>query len=128
MGQYRKEADQGDVGAIQQEAVKSLQEPPGRTKKIDGRAYIHFKDYCAWHSRKGKGDAEVSQRFVTASWNAWVEAQGGEGVAGAKVGHLQCYVSEDDYFICRSPWAESQKRARLLDSFAERLLAIQTNE
>lgn len=55
----------------------------GRTTQIDGRDYLSFTDYLKWQGRKAKDEDNFNriEGVVTASWNAWVDAHGGDGVA-----------------------------------------------
>ena len=104
------------------QVVRNLAKFPGRTKKIDGRPYIHFEDYCNWRGRKLKGDLlpDIEKGIVNASWNAWVNAQGGEGIAtlaGVPVTLLQCYIEGYPYYTCPNG-AEDHlcRRKQLIDS------------
>ena len=65
----------------------------------------------------------MQRGLVTTSWDTWVSAHGGEGVAalaGVPVTLLQCYVGGSHYYICPSG-AEDQLRSRkqLLDSMRQ---------
>lgn len=75
-----------------------------RIRVVEGRSYLHFEDYAKWRGRKVKGRLlkQVEQGLVAASWNAWVDAQGGVGMAalaGMKVGKIESCVSEKD-MVC----------------------------
>jgi len=56
---------------------------PGRTKEINHRLYLSFKDYVKWRGRRNKGDlmSGIHAGLAVARWNHWVEEHGGEGAA-----------------------------------------------
>jgi hypothetical protein len=93
----------------------------GRSRDIDGRPYLHFEDYCAWRECQVTGDVrgELREGLVTACWNAWVQAQGGEGaatVAGVLVESLTCHVERCHYQVCPNGAEDVLKHRRgLLD-------------
>jgi len=116
-----KQVDDVEIQSFYRRAARSLAKFPGRTRKIDARRYIHFEDYRTWRGRKIKGNllSNVQRGLVTASWDAWVNGQGGEGVAvlaDVPVTLLQCYISGYHYYTCPSG-VEDQLRSRkqLLD-------------
>ncbi len=120
------ESDQDEVKELRRQAARRLVKFPGRTRDIDGRAYLHFEDYCRWRGRKVKGvlRAAVQRGFVTASWNAWLDANGGDGVAtqaGVPVGRLEVWAEGCPY---QTPVDEAddyvRRRERLLDSLINR--------
>jgi hypothetical protein len=97
-----QEVDQAETQVLRRQAVRSLAKFPGRTREIDGRPYLHFEDYRRWRGRKVKGDLQsgIQRGFVTTSWNVWVDAKRGEGVAaltGAPVEGLCCHVEPSQY-------------------------------
>ena len=116
------EADQSEITRLRRQVVRSLAKFPGRIRKIDGRLYIHFEDYRTWRGRKLKGDlhSNIQRGLVTASWDTWVNAQGGEGVAalaGVPVTLLQCYISGYPYYTCPNGTEDQlHRRKQLLDS------------
>ena len=95
---------------------------PGRTKQIEGSDFIHFEDYCKWPGRKVKGDLQkqIKSGIVTASWNKWIEKQGGEekaALAGIPVGNLHDYVDQYSYYSCQGDIEEHlQKRLKFMES------------
>jgi len=107
------EIDRKEIGSLLIKVDRHLKKFPGRTKEIDGRLYINFEDYSAWHGRKVKDDlsACVSEGFLTASWDTWVEAKKGKSeLAGVPVERLECYVQEQDYLLCADETEEQIKR------------------
>ncbi len=92
-----------------------------RTRKIDGRLYIKFEDYCSWQERKVKGDLSVCTGFVTASWNTWLDADCADGcLAGIPAARLTCYVDEQDYVVCpHGAEGRLERRASLLSTFGK---------
>ena len=107
-----------------QQTRKHLAGFPGHTRVIDGREYLSFADYLRWRGRRNKGDLKSGMRMglLVASWNQWVDAQGGEGVAtlaGVNVGKLQCYLDGYQYRVCPDAGKlaeEVSRRESLLDS------------
>lgn len=103
-----------------------------RTKQIDGRPYISFKDYSEWKGRMVKGElaSELCPGFITASWNQWLDKQGTKGCLGDVLAHtIDCYVTEHDYRIYGDGTHEGlERRASLLDSasFAHSSMERQT--
>ncbi len=115
------EADQVEIQALCRRVARSLAKFPGHTRKIDGRLYIHFEDYRTWRGRKLKGDlhSNIQRGLVTASWDAWVNDRGGEGVAalvGVPVTLLQCYASGYPYTCPNGTEDQLHRRKQLLDS------------
>ena len=111
------EIDRKEIQSLSIRADRHLKKFPGRTKEIDGRTYINFEDYCSWRGRKVKDDLPscVSEGFMTASWNAWVDAKKGKSeLAGVPVARLECYVQEHDYLLCPDGTEEQLKRRELL--------------
>jgi hypothetical protein len=110
-----EEAAQKEIQIFRRQAARRLKKFTGRVKKIDGRVYIHFKDYNAWRGRMVKGDLQeqVNHGLVTASWNKWVGDQDSQGVAninGVPIGTLSCSVDDSSYYACRN--VEEQLRNR----------------
>ena len=100
------EADAVVTKKLWQQTKKHLAGFPGRTREIDERQCLNFKDYLKWSGRRAKGDLKSGMRtgLVVSLWNQWVEAQGGEGVAslaGVKVSKLSCYLDGYRYRVCR---------------------------
>ena len=100
------EADAVVTKKLWQQTKKHLAKFPGRTRVLDERQYLSFKDYLKWRGRRNKGDLRsgVRKGLVVSPWNQWVEAQGGEGVAtlaGVKVGKLGCYLDAYRHCVCR---------------------------
>ena len=94
---HGSEADATVTMRLWHQNRKHLAGFPGRTKEIDGRPYLSFKDYLKWRGRRAKGDLDsgLGTGFDVAKWNQWVDEQGGEGVAtlaGVKPGKLTCYL------------------------------------
>ena len=111
------EIDRKEITGFCLRADRHLKKFPGRTKEIDGRTYINFEDYCAWRGRRVKDDLSscASEGFITASWNAWVDAKKGKSeLAGVPVERLECYVQEHDYLLCTDGTEEQLKRRELL--------------
>ena len=100
-------------------AQRHLKKFTGRTKEIDGRSYINFKDYCGWRGRRVKDDLSscISEGFMTASWSGWVDAKKGKrDLAGVPIERLECYVQEHNYLLCSDGTEEQLKRRELLVS------------
>lgn len=104
------------------EACRHLEKFSGRRQMIAGRENLHFSDYARWRRRWLKGDLQrkVSEGFVRASWNAWVEANGGQGVAelaGVLVEPIHDYGHDHQLKCCRDreeTAEEAAARRRLL--------------
>jgi len=99
------ETDVAATTKLWQQTRKHLAGFPGRTKEIDGRLYLSFKDYMKWRGRCNKGNLKsgVGTGLAVSEWNQWVEAQGGEGVAalaGVKAENLSCYLDGYEYRVC----------------------------
>ena len=113
------EIDKKEIRSNFIRADRHLKKFPGRTKESDGRQYINFADYCAWHGRRVKDDLQscTSEGFMTASWNEWVDAKKGKrDLAGVPIERLECYVQEHDYLLCSDGTEEHLKRRELLVS------------
>ncbi len=118
-----KDADPAEVQALRQKASQNLAKFPDRTKKINGRPYLHLEHYSKWPPRKVKGNlrSNLQHGFVTASWNEWVKAQGGEReaiVAGVPVSGLHCYA-EHLYYSSQDGAKEQHRREKVLDSMRD---------
>jgi hypothetical protein len=116
-----KEIDQAETQVLKRQVVRHLRKFTGRKKKIDGRLYINFEDYHTWPGRKVRGDlkAGVKKGLVTAAWNSWVDAHGGDDVAlvaSVPVVRLQCCVDECSYQICSNVNEQLRRRGQLLES------------
>jgi hypothetical protein len=97
------EISQEEINGLCRQADRHLKKFPGRRKKINGRPYLHFEDYRSWRGRKVKTNLRccVSAGFLTASWNAWIDAQGGKPtMAGVPVNRLEYWLEEQDYMVC----------------------------
>ena len=97
------EVDRDAMRHLRGLTARRLKKFPGRTKKIGGRPYISFADYCSWRGRKVRGDllAGICPGFMTVSWNKWLDARCSKGLlAGVAVIQLQCYLGEHDYLVC----------------------------
>ena len=110
-----QEANPEEIQNLRQQAQQNLAKFPGRTRKIDKRVYIHFEDYCNWLGCKVKGDlkSQVNAGIITASWNQWVQDQGGDNAATIRdlpVKPLYYTVDEQDYYACHSGIEEAIKR------------------
>ncbi len=118
------EADAAATRILWQQTGKHLAGFPGRTKVIAERLYLNFEDYVKWKGRRNKGDLKSGIRtgLAVTSWNQWVEAQGGEGMAslaGVMVGKFHCYLDRYRYRVCRDAGElaeESTRRKSLLES------------
>jgi hypothetical protein len=75
------EADQSEIAAFRDEANAALAKFAGRTTKIAGRIYLHVEDYRSWQDRKVKENLTILDGVSASSWNSWIDAHGGEGVA-----------------------------------------------
>ena len=76
------DADAEQLNALRDEARDNLKRFKGRDRQIKGQTYLHFGDYRAWAHRKvGDVDIETEAGFILASWNDWIAANGGNGVA-----------------------------------------------
>jgi hypothetical protein len=109
-----------DLSRLRKKVVSNLKKYQGRTKPIDGRLYIAFKDYSDWKGRIVKGNltTELCPGFLTASWNQWLEEQGDNGCLGGIPAHpIDCYISEEDYRVKDDgTQAELKRRASLLEN------------
>ena len=89
-----------------QQTRKRLARFRGRTKEIDGRAYVNFDDYLKWRGRSNTGDLKAAMRpgMVITQWNLWVQEHGHEGegtLAEVTVGKLDCHLDGYQYRVCR---------------------------
>ncbi len=120
------ESDRDEVKELRRQAARRLVKFPGRTRNIDGRPYLHLDDYCRWRGRrvKGKPQKKVEQAIVTVSWNSWLDAQGGAGVAtvaGVPAGRLRIWVEGCPYRTCPDGADdELRRRERLFDNLDSR--------
>ncbi|MCX5999094.1 MAG: hypothetical protein NTU41_05730 [Chloroflexi bacterium] len=112
-------ADVGESEALKNMAASDTARFPGRAKEIDGRRYVHFENCRAWLEREGVENVchLLHEGMVTASWNAWVQANGGKAdVAGVRVDNLCCYIESRQYHVCpQGAEAMLGHRERLLD-------------
>ena len=115
IGNGDKEVDQAEVQMFQRLAIRKLKKFTGRTRRIDGRLYINFADYCNWQGRAVKGDLQekINEGLVTASWNKWVTDNGGKdgvNIKGVPVETLNCGADDGSYYACRN--VDEQLRTR----------------
>jgi hypothetical protein len=111
------EIDQEEINSLCRKADRHLKKFPGSRKEIDGRLYLHFEDYCSWCGRKVKTNLRscVSAGFLTASWNAWIDAQGeNPTMAEVPVHRLEYWLEEQDYIVCPAGTGERLKRRESL--------------
>jgi len=111
------EITQGEINVLCRQADRHLKKFPGRTKEIDGRPYLNFEDYCSWRGRKVKTNLRscVSAGFLTASWNAWIDAKGVKpAMAEVPVNRLEHWLEEQDYMVCPAGTGEQLKRRESL--------------
>jgi len=112
------EADQDEIRHLRKQVDRHLKGFSGRTRKIGGRPYVSFRDYCSWQERKVKGDlrSSVCTGFTTASWNTWLDVKCAKGrLSGVPVAQLTCYVEEHDYLLCpHGAEGRLEQRASLL--------------
>jgi hypothetical protein len=97
------EISQEEINSLCRQADRHLKKFPGRRKEIDGRPYLNFEDYCSWRGRKFKTNLRscVSAGFMTASWNAWIDAKREKPtMAGVPVHRLEYWLEEQDYMLC----------------------------
>jgi hypothetical protein len=97
------EINQEEIHGFCRLADRHLKSFTGRIREIGGRPYVNFEDYCSWQGRKVKGElkSSVTNGFITASWNKWLDAKGAKRqIAGVQVDRLQCYVEAYDYILC----------------------------
>jgi hypothetical protein len=107
------EINQEEINSLCKQVDRHLKKFPGRRKEIDGRPYLNFEDYCSWRGRKVKANLRscVSAGFLTASWNAWINAQGEKPtMAEVPVDRLEYWLEEQDYMICSAGVEEQLKR------------------
>ena len=109
------EVDMVVTEKLWQQTRKHLKRFPGRTKEINGRAYLGFEDYLKWRGRRNKGNLESSKNtgLVVAGWNQWVQEHSKENVtvlAKVKPGKLSCYLESYQYRLC-SDSGESAEQA-----------------
>jgi len=111
------EISQEEISGLCRQADRHLKKFPGRRKEIDGRPYLNFEDYCSWRGRKVKANLRscVSAGFLTASWNAWIDAQGEKPtMAEVPVHRLEYWLEEQDYMVCPAGIGEWIKRRESL--------------
>ena len=112
------------TGKLWQQVRRHLARFPGRTREMDGRSCLSFKDYLAWRWRWVRGDLKsgLQEGLTLSRWNQWIEAQGGEEVANiaeVKVGKLICYLDGYRYHVCQDATElaeEIDKRKSILES------------
>ena len=112
-----------------QQTRKHLAGFRGRARVVDEREYVNFEDYVKWKGRRNKGELKSGMRTgpVVSSWNQWVEAQGGEGVAtlgGVKVEKLSCYLDGYRYRV----WPTSDQLAEQLSWRRSLLISLQVGK
>lgn len=107
------EINQEEIDSLCQQTLRHLKKFPRRRKEIDGRPYLNFEDYCAWRGRKVKANLRscVSAGFLTASWNARIDAKGEKPtMAEVPVHRLEYWLEEQDYMVCPAGTGERLKR------------------
>jgi hypothetical protein len=85
----QREADYDELQVVRRETRKRVSAL--KSRKIKGRPYVHLDDYRKWKGRECGDDLTVVEGVVVASWNAWVDAHGGDGeasVSGVTVGRV----------------------------------------
>ena len=108
-------ASEDEIGTARAEAAARLSTFGGRTRQIDGRPYIHLDDYRGWSGRMAGDDLAIIEGFVTASWNAWVEAAGDNPkLAGIPVSKVNTPLEEGDFFVCEDPARRRRREERAL--------------
>jgi len=125
------EINQEEINSLFRQADRHLKKFPGRRKEIDGRPYLHFEDYCSWRGRKVKADLRscVSAGFLTASWNAWIDAQCEKPtMAGVPVNRLEYWLEEQDYMVCPDGVEGQLKRRESLLNVIDNSRLEQMNE
>jgi hypothetical protein len=111
------EISQEEINNLCRQADRHLKKFPGRSKEIDGRHYLNFEDYCSWRGRKVKVNLRsfISAGFLTASWNVWIDVQGGKPtMAEVPVNRLDYWLEEQDYMVCPAGTGEQLKRRESL--------------
>jgi hypothetical protein len=107
------EINQEEINSLCRQADRHLKKFPGRVKEINGRPYLNFEDYYSWRGRKVQANLRfcVSAGFLTASWNAWIDAQGEKPtMAGVPVNRLEYWLEKQDYMVCPAGTGEQLKR------------------
>jgi hypothetical protein len=121
----KQKADADQVGAIREAARTNLARYRGKTKTIDGRVHLHIDDYRRWKGRKVKSQPNVTEGMVLASWNAWVDDNGGDGItelAGVQVARLTPWFQGYDYVVYSDPARAAtmqQKRREIIARLRE---------
>jgi hypothetical protein len=119
-------ADAAEAEArVKAQVKKRLGRFRGKTRELDGRRYLSFEDYCRWSGRRVKGNPKDSIEIglVAASWNRWIEQNGGEGaaqLAGVRVSVMGCYMDGYPYHVCRDA-AEAEQKLSMRRRMLERL-------
>jgi len=141
-GREMEVADAEQIDTIREEAKRNMTTFTGRKTTIDGREYWSFDDFAAWPDRKWKGDRtfelavasgtpEHFEGIDVPSWNAWIDANGGDGVAelaGIKVHKIERLCGPGD-FVAVDPAdaAERQKRRFALLDRIDSWMATKTS-
>lgn len=113
-----KEADPVEMQRARRRVARNLEKFQGRTKKIDGRIYINNEDSILKGKARRAFIPGLEKGLVTASWNSWVEAHGGEDTAsimGVPVMKLECYVGQASYYVCENVQEQLQRRSAILE-------------
>jgi hypothetical protein len=74
------EADDSQIATAEAEAKAHLDKYPGRTRNIEGRVYLHFRDYARWPDRWLRGDFKrlYESGVSLQSWNDCVVRRGNQ--------------------------------------------------
>lgn len=112
----QEETDFADLSAIHDQARKNLKKFRGKTKKIEGREYLHLDAYRKWKGRLVEDDLNVQNGYLIQSFNAWYDAQGGwdkARLAGVAVDR-EYQIRQSDYVTIDDPTAafQTQKSRR----------------
>jgi hypothetical protein len=105
--------------ALLAEARTRLAAFPGRTRTTNACVHVHVDDYQRWRDRRLKQLPAPEPGIVVASFNAWAEAQGGDGharVAGVPVGPLRCWAQDEPIAVVEAEQAmqlQANRRALL---------------
>ena len=108
-----------EIQALHLKASEMLSKFLGGTNQIEEETFVHFDDFLKWAERKIKNtmSPETEKELVTTSWNCWVDAHSGDGVAvvaGVPVYYFECYMDDSAYYLCQSTDEQIHKREQLL--------------
>jgi hypothetical protein len=120
------EATFDQIAAVRDQVRAHVATFTGRTTQIDGRDYLSFADYLSWKSRKATDDFPRAEGIVIASWNAWVDAHGGDGVAelaGVKVFTIDRQEHQIIALDDRRAFTEQQNRRAQIDRLRDWIIS-----